>query len=357
MDGMAKVVASSCRSYDVDELKSFFTKSFKEIGFAFGGAKVLLKPNLLTGRAPGKAVNTDPRFIQALAEILKEDGCEIWVGDSPGFETTERTLEKSGITAVMRKLNLNMATFERQVAIVSKGLSPYKQFFFGEDPQDYDLVINVPKLKTHTMMGLTAAVKNTFGFIPRLEKAKWHLRCGSDTMLFGAVLIDIHATIAPALNVLDGILGMEGDGPSSGRSREFGLVAVSKSGFALDLFLEEALHIPVPLPINTLIREKGLASGYDLVDWGVPAISNIKMPKTVMSIQWNLKGRVGQAVRGLFVRKPRQSGKRCTGCAVCVQVCPPQALKMVNGILHFDYEKCIRCYCCQEMCPTGSIKV
>lgn len=352
-----KVIASSCTSYDIQGLVSLLKRSFQEIEFSYGGAKVLLKPNLLSGRAPGKAVNTDPRFVQAVAEILREEGCEIWVGDSPGFETTERALEKSGIAAVMRKLKLNLAAFEGRIVMGSQGLSPYKQFFFGEDPRSYDLVINLPKLKTHAMMGLTAGVKNTFGFVPRFDKAKWHLRCGSDTALFSSVLIDMHATIAPALTVLDGILGMEGDGPSSGRSRDFGLVAVSKSSFALDLFLEEALHVPVPLPINSMVREKGLAGGYELVDWGMPSISGIKMPKTVMSIQWNLNGRVGETVRGFLVRKPRQSGNRCTGCTVCVQVCPPQALEIVNGILHFDYRKCIRCYCCQEMCPTGSIKV
>lgn len=352
-----KVVASSCISYNIDDLKSLLIKSFREIGFVCGGAKVLLKPNLLSGRRPEKAVNTDPRFIQALAEILKEEGCEVWVGDSPGFEATERALEKSGISEVMERLNLKTATFEGQVIKAGKGLSPYKQFLFGDDPQNYDLVINVPKLKTHTMMGLTGGVKNTFGFVPRFEKAKWHLRCGTDTMLFSAVLVDIHATIAPALTILDGVLGMEGDGPSSGRPREFGLVAVSESGFAMDLFLEDALHIPVPLPVNVLVREKGLVNGYDLIDWGIPTISAVRMPKTTMSIQWNLRGRVGEAVRGLLVRKPRQVGNRCTGCTVCVQVCPPQALRLVNGVLHFDYQKCIRCYCCQEMCPTGSIKV
>lgn len=354
---MAKVVAGSCTSYDVDALKSVLTKSFKEIGFACEGAKVLLKPNLLSGRAPGKAVNTDPRFVRAIAELLKDDGCEIWVGDSPGFETTERALEKSGIASVMRKLELKRAAFEGRVTMPAKGFSPYSQFVFGEDPLAYDVIINVPKLKTHTMMGLTAGVKNTFGFVPRFEKAKWHLRCGTDIILFSSVLIDIHATVAPSLTVLDGILGMEGDGPSSGRPREFGLVAVSESGFALDLFLEEALHIPIPLPINMAIREKGLAKGYNLVDLGMPSISGIIMPKTAMSIQWNLKGCIGQAVRGLFVRKPKQGGNQCTGCTVCVQVCPPRALTMVNGKPHFDYEKCIRCYCCHEMCPTGSIKI
>jgi uncharacterized protein (DUF362 family)/NAD-dependent dihydropyrimidine dehydrogenase PreA subunit len=354
---VTKVVASSCETYDVDKLASLLARSFKEIGFTWGGAKILLKPNLLSGRAPDKAVNTDPRFVQAVAEVLRQDRCEIWVGDSPGFETTEGAMERSGIASVIRKLGLNQATFEGRVTVAGKGLSPYSHFVFGEDPRTYDVIINLPKLKTHTMMGLTAGVKNTFGFVPRFEKAKWHLKCGTDTLLFSSVLIDIHATVAPALTILDGILGMEGDGPSSGRPRKFGLVAVSESSFALDLFLEEALRISVPLPINMAIREKDLVAGYDLVDWHMPPISGVRMPATTMSIQWNLKGRIGQAVRGLFVKKPKQDIKRCTGCTICVQVCPPQALKMANGKIHFDYERCIRCYCCHEMCPTGSIKL
>jgi len=229
---MARIAAGTCETYDIPLLKDFFTKALGEMNFSCRGAKVLFKPNLLSGKPPKNAVNTHPSFVQALAEVFLERGCTLFVGDSPGYESTGKALEKSELMGVIRTLGLNVAPFGRRVAKVNRGISPYKEFILAEDPLDYDLVVNMPKLKTHIMVGLTAGVKNTFGFIPHLDKAKWHLRCGIDKSLFASVLIDIHSLVKPALTVLDGVVAMDGDGPSSGRSRHLGLVAVSDNAFS-----------------------------------------------------------------------------------------------------------------------------
>ena len=349
-----KVIAGGVDSYDRDGLKQFLSRALREIDFAFDGAKVLLKPNLLSAKSPEKAITTHPHFLQALAELLLDRSCKIWVGDSPGFESTERVIEKSGIMDVMRKLNLKLAPFDKRVAKSCNGVSPYREFVFGEDPDEYDLIINVPKLKTHAMMGLTGGVKNTFGFIPSLYKARWHMRCGRDAALFAAMLIDIHNLVNPALTVIDGITGMDGDGPSSGRIRSVGLVALSRSSFELDLFLEKALKINFPIPTNLLAREKGLAGEFDLIDYGVPDIEPFLKPKS-MDTQWNLPTIVRETVRSIVIKKPKCTKKKCTGCATCMEVCPAHAIRLVNDMPTFDYRKCIRCYCCQEMCPEGAI--
>lgn len=353
---MAVIVTGACESYDRGLLKEFFAKALEKLNFSTRGAKVLFKPNLLSGKPPKKAVNTHPEFVRALAEIFLERNCAVFVGDSPGYESTERALERSEIMRVVRALGLGVAPFNRRVVKNNSGISPYKEFLFAEDPFDYDLVVNMPKLKTHIMMGLTAGVKNTFGFIPHLDKARWHLRCGSDKSLFASLLIDIHSVVKPALTVLDAIVAMDGDGPSNGRVRSLGLVAVTDNAFSLDSFLEATLSFPSPLSISALAAEKGLIEKATLIDFGMPEVKDFRMPKTMAS-DFNLPSFIKETARSIFTNKPKCAMRKCTACMTCVRVCPAGALRMEERGVSFDYKKCIRCYCCQEMCPVGAIIV
>ncbi len=353
---MPKIVAGGCDSYDVALLKDFFIKALSELGPSFTDARILLKPNLLSGKSPAKAVNTHPLFVDALAQIFLDNGCTVSIGDSPGYESTEKALERSGIMDVVRRRGLEVASFKKRVPRSNAGISPYREFALGEDLADYDLVVNMPKLKTHVMMGITAGVKNTFGFIPSLDKARWHLKCGRDARLFASVLIDIHTVVSPALTVLDGITAMDGEGPSHGRVRHCGLVALADNAFSLDAFLEETLSAPFPLPITALAREHGLLQEAEIVDWGVPGVRDFTFPGT-MKVDWDLPSVVRETARNLLVRKPKCTRRKCTLCRTCVEVCPARALEIRAERLCFDYRKCIRCYCCQEMCPAGAITV
>jgi uncharacterized protein (DUF362 family)/NAD-dependent dihydropyrimidine dehydrogenase PreA subunit len=353
---MAKIVAGRCDNYGAEPLRGFFDRSLAEIGVSPDGCKVLLKPNLLSGKPIGKAVNTHPLFVQALAEVLVERRCTVFVGDSPGYESTAKALERSGIMAVMKRLGLHAASFDRKVVKTNRGISPYHQLLFGEDPLDYDLVINLPKLKTHMMMGLTAGVKNCFGFVPHLEKAKWHLRCGTNKMLFASVLMDIHAVVNPAVTILDGIIAMDSNGPSHGRPRDLGLIALSDDALCLDSYLESILAVPYPLPITSLAMEKGLLREAEVVDQGAPAVQDFRMP-TTLAPDFNLPSLVKETAKILLTRKPKCDNRRCTLCRTCVNVCPAAALSTAEKGLVFDYRKCIKCYCCAEMCPVGAITV
>ncbi|OPY71062.1 MAG: formate hydrogenlyase complex iron-sulfur subunit [Syntrophorhabdaceae bacterium PtaU1.Bin034] len=353
---MPRIVAGSCNSYDLPQLKEFLTKALSELNFSFKNLKVLLKPNLLSGKSPRRAVNTHPLLVRATAEVLLERGCSLSVGDSPGFESTEKALERSGIMEVVRPLGIDVAAFRKRVIKkIDSGISPYREFVFGEDPLDYDLVVNMPKLKTHVMMGLTAGVKNTFGFVPSLDKARWHLRCGTDKNLFASVLMDIHRIANPGLTILDGIAAMDGDGPSHGRVRHLGLIAASDNAFSLDAFLEKALSFPFPTPISSLAEEREVLLEAKVVDLGMPRVTDFKMPET-MKVDFNLPSVVRETARKVLLRKPKYRAKDCNMCRTCADVCPAKAVVIHDNGVRFDYAKCIRCYCCHEMCPTGAIR-
>jgi uncharacterized protein (DUF362 family)/Pyruvate/2-oxoacid:ferredoxin oxidoreductase delta subunit len=349
-----RIAAGSCESYDTRALKEFLSRAFTKIGFAARGSRVLLKPNLLAGKAPRKGVNTHPQIVRSIAEMLLDEGCTLLIGDSPGYESTERALRGSGIMDVVKTLGLEVARFDKKVIRRSLGISPYREFLLGEDPEEFDLIVNLPKFKTHAMMGLTLGVKNAFGFVPRFEKAKWHLKAGQDALLFAAILLDIYAVVKPSLTILDGIVAMEGDGPSSGKTRQVGLLAVSDDALALDVFVEGMLALPHMLPVSRVAQDKGLIRKAEIFDLGVPAIRDLLMPAT-MDTGFNLPGLVRNALKNVIWRRPKCKQSICKQCGVCAEVCPAGALTMDEEYPAFDYKRCIRCYCCQEMCPASAI--
>jgi uncharacterized protein (DUF362 family)/NAD-dependent dihydropyrimidine dehydrogenase PreA subunit len=353
---LAHIVAGNCSGYEGNDLRKFFLDALATAGIACDHRKVLLKPNLLSGKAPEKAVNTHPDFIKALAEVLLDKGCSVFVGDSPGYESTEKALKKSGIMDVVDRLGLGVATFDKAIVKQNRGISPYREIVLGEDPADYDVIINLPKLKTHIMMGLTAGVKNIFGFIPALSKAKWHLRCGTDSNLFASLLIDIYLLVKPTITILDGIIAMDTDGPSHGRTRNLGLIALATDALAMDSYLETLLRVPYRLPVTSVASEHGLIPEYSLIDKGVAAINDFVMPAT-MSQEWGGHHLVREVTRQVFTKKPKCNFSACNACKTCVNVCAAGALTFRGDKITFDYGKCIRCYCCAEMCPTGAIRV
>ncbi len=353
---LEKVAIERCDTYDVELLKILLDSLFQKISFLpISHAKVLIKPNLLISKTPEKAVTTHPAIIRAIAELLKDHSCAISVGDSPGFGSTDKVLNISGIMDVIEQLGLTISTFDNNIIKKTNGISPYREFLFGDDPEKYDIVINVPKLKTHGMMGMTLGVKNTFGFIHAFEKAKWHFRAGQDRSLFASILIDIHHIVKPSVTVLDGIIGMDGDGPSSGRPRNLDILGVSKNAFILDDCIEKIVHLPYPTPITHLAGLHGLLPDYEITCSNLPEIDDFLLPKT-MDTDWNIPHFAKRLLKNVFINKPKIQKKMCKVCGVCIKVCPANALSMQEKGPLFDYTRCIRCYCCQEMCPEGAIK-
>lgn len=346
-----------CDSYELKALKDIIGRGFQETNFQIRKAKVLIKPNLLAGRSPDSAVTTHPLFVRAIAEVLLDSTCEVYIGDSPGYEPIEKVMKNCELSDVIEDLGLNIAYFRSKIIKKHNGISPYNAFTFGEDPENYDAIINVPKLKTHGMMGITLGVKNTFGFIHAFEKARWHLRAGADRSLFAALLIDIHNIVKPALTIVDGVRGMDGAGPSHGRPREFKLVAFSRNAYVLDRAIEKALGLSSPLPVSSAAKEFGLMKSFQTIDMGAPHVDDFRLPESMTATDWNLPPVVRRVLKAVFVKKPRLDQSKCLNCGVCISVCPAKALALSKKGPKFDYGKCIRCYCCQEMCPQGAVVV
>src|SRR6056297_331119 len=239
---MTIVAAKKCYSYQADELSAKLDSLLQELGglqnFINDGDRVVFKINLLMGKAPEAAVTTNPEFIRALAKKVKELGAEVIIADSPGGPFNDKLLkrayQKSGLfeMAAEEGLKLNYNTDSKKHEYKAGKIN--KSFQLASYLEDADVIINLPKLKTHGLTMYTGAVKNLFGCIPGILKAEYHLRMQS-VYDFSRMLNDLALLVKPDLTIMDAVIGMEGEGPSNGMAKSFNYLLASKSPFYLDL--------------------------------------------------------------------------------------------------------------------------
>lgn len=342
--------------------------------------RVLLKPNYLAKHAPEKAVTTHPEVLRAVIRAVKRRGAEqIVVADSAGGPATPvlmRAIYRAcGAEEVCRQegaqLWLGTESGERQAP--AGGL--VNRFTLMQPVLDADFIIDLPKMKTHMMTGMTGAVKNLFGCVPGLQKAEFHMRF-PEKERFGAMIVDLLGTVRPDLVLLDGITAMEGDGPAGGEPRGVGLLLGSESPLQVDLALCGLMGIdPLRVPYLAVAQSRGLcAAGFDPQLWqgdGVYApIPGWKMPA---SFQGGSESTDFAETYPAFLQPIIKAGERavaprpvidraqCIGCGQCAQICPQQVIELRQGgrgkkaFIH--PKRCIRCFCCHEVCPIKAIQV
>jgi uncharacterized protein (DUF362 family)/Pyruvate/2-oxoacid:ferredoxin oxidoreductase delta subunit len=328
--------------------------------FVKSGDLVLLKPNLLYGKPPEKAVTTHPSIIKGIIQIVREVGGIPFIGDSPSIGSLDRAAEKAGIKKVAEETKCPLMEFNRPV-LSKKGKGQFfKQLEIDQKVLEADVVINLPKWKTHGMMLLTLGVKNLFGCVPGPRKALWHLKAGDDRKVFAQVLVDLYQLVRPSLTILDGILGMEGNGPGSGNPVQLGLILASKDALSLDLVVCDLLGIArKALPTNRVALREGMGSGP--IEVVGERLEDVKIPHfkfpPLSEPDWNLPGFIKKALRGALTSKPLFEEGPCDACDQCIGICTPKALTRKGKELVFDDKKCIRCFCCQEVCPSGAITI
>jgi len=359
-----RVSIVTCENYDEEEILKGLRRSVDLIGgietFVKKGHRVLLKPNLLHGKPQEKAVTTHPSIMKGMIQIVREAGGIPFIGDSPAIGSCLRALEKAGIKRVVEEAKCPVVEFNRPIVPQEKEGKFFKRLEIDQSVLEADVVINLPKWKTHGMMLLTLGVKNLFGCVPGARKALWHLKAGEDRKLFARMLVDIYQVVNPSLTVLDGVIGMEGNGPGSGNPIHLGLILASRDAFSLDQVVCDLLKVPrKSLITNQIALEEGMArNGIDVV--GEP-VDRIKIPRfqlpPVCGPSWGLPLFLRLGLKNALTSKPSVNEEMCRRCDHCVEICPPKALSRRGEELVFDYGKCIHCFCCQEVCPEGAISI
>lgn len=368
---MTVVAAKKCKSYQAAELSEKLDSLLDEIGglenFVNSGDRVVFKTNLLMGKEPAAAVTTNPEFIRALAHKVKALGAEVVIADSPGGPFNEKLLkrayQKSGLyqLAAEEALELNYNTDSSRHQYHEGKIN--KSFQLASYLDAADLVINLPKLKTHGLTMYTGAVKNLFGCIPGVLKAEYHLRMQS-VYDFSRMLNDLAGLVAPELTIMDAVVGMEGEGPSNGRPKEFNYLLASTSPYYLDLAAVSLLGInpPEKVPSIKAALTDGIIKKENLELRGdqLLAPAEVEIPKIEKEnnlLDTKLPDFLSDILEKFLRPKPVFKEDKCVGCRTCAENCPPEAITMVDNFPEVELETCIRCFCCQELCPYDAVEI
>lgn len=363
---MSKVSIVRCQDYGFPAVYAGVKRSVDLLGgigaFIKKGERILIKPNLLAARPIEAAVTTHPDVVRAAIRLVKDADATAIVGDSPGIGSALKIAEKCGIADICRDEKAELIELKTLVLVENPGGHTFKRLEVADEALKVDGIINCPKLKTHAQMLLTLGVKNLFGCVPGKRKPQWHLAAGVQSSHFASMLLDLYFFLSPRLTIMDGIIGMEGNGPGSGDPRRLGLLLASTDCLAMDSVITELLGAKTEdLPILKAALERGHKEaelrGIDVVGEAIEDI-RVKSFKFPPMISTNFADRlpyfIDKRLRKALTARPHVNHNDCTLCNICVDVCPAEVMQKTSKI-GIDYDRCIRCYCCQEMCPQGAI--
>ncbi|MBD0269256.1 MAG: DUF362 domain-containing protein, partial [Cyanobacteria bacterium Co-bin8] len=229
-----QVSLTRAQTYDPNELRQHLEAVLAPLGgmaaFVKPGDQVLLKPNLLTGSRPTKECTTRPELVYCVAQMVQAVGGKPFLGDSPAFGSARGVAKANGLLPWAEKIGLPIVDLQGQR--YSTTSSDFGHLRISKEAMEADVVINLPKVKSHVQLTLTLGVKNLFGCVPGKMKAWWHMEAGKDVQRFGTMLVETARLISPDLTILDGIIGHEGNGPSGGEPRLLGILGASADVFA-----------------------------------------------------------------------------------------------------------------------------
>ena len=332
------------------------------------GMKVVLKPNLVMSSKPEQAIITHPAFTAAVGKCVQKAGGRVVIAESPGGPYTPAAIKAmfraTGYRDMAEACGFTLYTDCKSREVTLPQAKRCRELSVVEPFLDRDYLIDLPKLKTHSMVGFSGAVKNLFGTVPGLQKPELHCRF-PEREPFSEMLCDLCHFLGPDLSLMDGIWAMEGNGPTGGQRRDLHVIAGSESPWALDVAAASLVGLE-PEKI-TMLRE-GHERGYGPLDLSELELVGDSM-ETLLAPDF-LKAEASStdfidrlpkflrpAAKKLATPYPRIDKKRCVGCGKCAESCPQHTISLRDGKAVIRYQNCIRCFCCHEMCPKHVVQI
>ncbi len=335
-------------------------KAFEIFPQSLSGKKVLLKPNVLRSSEAKEAIATNPAMVRAVVNKVESmEPASIVVGDNPGlfsYGANEESFEKTGLTEAAKGYYRNIGNDSIKLDFNPDFMPSVS---VSRAVMEADIVISLPKFKTHGLTVMTGAIKNSYGILPGAQKAALH-RAAGNPHRFHEVVTQVFSLRPPDLFIVDGVIGMEGNGPAGTDLRNIGLVIASDNAVALDAVIATMMGCdPAKLRFLQKAQELGLGS-YDLekieVIGQLKRIENFKLPPLGGEALFNNEN-IQNIMRSRTMLRPQADPDLCTGCGTCVEQCPVSALSMGDQVPEVDQEKCITCFCCQEICPEQAMSL
>ena len=324
------------------------------------GKKVFISPNVLRASEAREGIVTHPAVLRAVVEKVETMGpSSIVVGDNPGlhgYGANEECFRKTGLMEAAKGYYQNIGNDARKLDF-NPDFMP--EVSVSTAILEADIVISLPKFKTHGLTVITGAIKNSYGFLPGAQKAKLHRAAGCAER-FHEMLVDVFRLRVPDLFIVDAVVGMEGNGPAGPDLREIGLILASDNGVAMDAVIATMMGLD-PGQLRSLQRAKEVGLGeYDLsaieVIGELKPLPDFKLPP--LHGEGNLQDpNLQDLLHSRTVLRPHADEGLCTGCGTCVDQCPVSALSLNEGdrLPEVDDDTCITCFCCQEICPEKAI--
>ncbi|KKH46125.1 (Fe-S)-binding protein [Methanosarcina sp. 1.H.T.1A.1] len=325
------------------------------------GDRVLLKPNLLSASPPEAATTTHPSVVAAMCEFVLSAGGKPVVGDGAGISrpgATAKALKVSGIEEAARKAGAGVVNFETAGFTLVEVPEPlqFRKLYIANPVLEADVIISLPKLKTHELTYYTGAVKNFFGVLPLKCRKEIHLLGNRD--LFGEAVADVYSIVRPGFAVMDGVVGMEGNGPSHGKPVNSGVILASPDCVSLDIVAAELIGFdPLKIPTTTGALKKGFGNQCPVVV-GKPLKEVKKKFKPSSGGISTSPAFLKRSLGKYYTINPRINQRKCTQCGACYLNCSPGAVeRLEDGTFKINPEKCILCYCCRELCPNDAVEI
>jgi len=341
-----------------DNVRGAVNTAFKLFPLELTGKKVLIKPNVLRSSEAEEGIVTHPAVLKAVVEKVEEmEQASLIVGDNPGlfnYGANEESFEKTGLMFAAKGYYENIGNDSVKVDF-NPAFIP--RVSISRAVLEADVIISLPKFKTHGLTVMTGAIKNSYGFLPGAQKSRLH-RVAGNPERFHEVIVDVFRLRVPDLFIVDAVVGMEGNGPASTDLRNIGLILASNNSVALDSVIARMMGVdPGRLRFLKKAREIGLGD-YDPdkieIIGELKALPDFKLPplggEAIMENQ-----AIQEMMHSRTLLAPQANPDLCTACGTCIDQCPVSALSMNEDLPEVDDETCIRCFCCQEICPEKAI--
>jgi uncharacterized protein (DUF362 family)/Pyruvate/2-oxoacid:ferredoxin oxidoreductase delta subunit len=359
------VALVSCPSYEEGTVQSSLAGALESLGgirrWISPGNTVFVKPNMLTAKKPERAITTHPALVEAIVREVQGAGGIALVGDSPAgvMSSINRYWNETGYSGVARRTGAKLVKLEG--APVAARTVNGRTYHISAAVAQADVVINVPKLKTHGLTVLTGGVKNPFGVIPGFRKAELH-KLAPKPLPFSEIIADVYEAVRPELTIMDAVVALEGDGPSTkGAPVKMGALLAGTDAVALDAVASALLGLREgDVPTTAAALRRGLGVGIDSTDVVGESVESMKADgfrhASSRLIHIVPTWAVWLLGRYLWVR-PHVVADKCVSCGLCIETCPVEAISPgPDMISRIDHSKCIECLACVESCPEDSIE-
>jgi len=341
-----------------ETIRKAVDRAFELFPLGCQGKKVLIKPNVLCASEAKEGIVTHPEVLRAVVEKVETmSPAAIVVGDNPGlfnYGANEECFKKTGLMEASKGYYQNIGNESQKIAFNNDFMNTVS---ISKAVLDADIIISLPKFKTHGLTVVTGAIKNSYGFLPGAQKAILHKAAGSP-IRFHEVVVHVFRLRVPDLFIVDAVVGMEGNGPVSHDLRNIGLILASDNAVAMDAVIATMMGCE-PGRLRFLQKAKGAGLGdYDLstieVIGELKQLPDFKLPP--LGGEVTVQNETIQAmIHARTLLRPTADPALCTDCGTCIDHCPVSALSLHDNLPQVNNDKCIACFCCQEICPQQAI--